>query len=171
MRRTMLHMSRICSCCLLSQRRLQGQVRTEPGLPLRPVPALHCTCTCAVLQTPGPFNGPLCATAALTKRKRVAVSDQQLTRLRRLRGSSDEESEATDLFRATLFWAGEELADVGGGRFYPCRQASLICHLTGAESSVPFVLILRPVIPLHDCPALHFSSMCTIWTADRTALG
>ena len=36
---------------------------------------------------------------------------------------NSEEPEATKLFCAKLFWAGEELMDVGGGRFYPSRQA------------------------------------------------
>ncbi len=47
----------------------------------------------------------------------MAIPDDELARLG-LPTSSAEAPEA-----AKLFWAGEELKDVGAGRFYPCRQA------------------------------------------------
>ena len=49
----------------------------------------------------------------------MAIPDDELARLG-LSSSSNEAQEA-----AQLFWAGEELTDMGDGRFYPCRQASL----------------------------------------------
>ena len=58
-----------------------------------------------------------CHGAAFYKRKGVAIPDDELARLG-LSSSSIEAQEA-----AGLFWAGEELTDLGNGRFYPCRQA------------------------------------------------
>ena len=56
-------------------------------------------------------------TAAYSGRKRVAISEDELAQL----GQNGCEDEAPEY--AKLFWGDEELKDVGGGRYYPKRQA------------------------------------------------
>ena len=59
----------------------------------------------------------------------MAISDEELQKLGLGSSSSEEAPEA-----AKLFWGDEELADVGGGRFYPKRS---VTSQRSLELSVP----------------------------------
>ena len=164
-RQIKLHMSRICSRCFLSQRSLHGQVVTVPRPPFYIESPLLYVCTSAVLQRLPPRETALCGGAASTKRKRTAISHQQPAELH-VSSRSDEETEATDLFKATLFWAGEELQDVGGGRFYPCRQASLVSPFDEIWTS-PLFLVPRPVT---SSQGFHSTGKCACRESRQKAL-